>query len=391
MTACVKQTVRFCSFCLIVALGVGSGTQAADERSDKLRGLRLGSDVARFRIEAPTKALLDSIAESYEIVGRSGQVFDFYVPIAKAKDIERRIPGARVVLEHQSDGDIHRSFSPFDGLFGSKDYRTYETVQADVAALAKANPNYARLTSYGKSQDGKPLLLLELSDNPGKIEPGEPRLLITAATHGDEQITTETLLLFLEELLGKLATDPQTKTLLDNHQLFFIPVVNPDGYAKQERYDHGIDPNRVYPWPERPDAGKSLASIDALKALFEREKFQGSIDLHAFGEMVMYPWAYTGDPLSNAPARTAFDELTTAMAGPLGYRHGQISRTIYIAKGSSADYYFWKFGTLAVAVELGHQKMPPKREFAAYLSHTRTLILTFIEHFSGANLFATLE
>ncbi len=43
------------------------------------------------------------------------------------------------------------------------------------------------------------------------------------------------------------------------------------------------------------------------------------------------------------------------MAAHNGFEFGQISKIIYVAKGSSADYYYWKFGTKSLGIELSQE------------------------------------
>ena len=79
------------------------------------------------------------------------------------------------------------------------------------------------------------------------------------------------------------------------------------------------------------------------------------------------------------------ENLTTLMAKENGYVHGPIATTIYVAKGSSSDYYFWKHNTVSVAMELGRSKAPPVGEISASVDETRESVWRFLEHFAGKN------
>ncbi len=48
------------------------------------------------------------------------------------------------------------------------------------------------------------------------------------------------------------------------------------------------------------------------------------------------------------------DMVAAKMASTNGYAYGAIASTIYIAKGSSADYHYWKTKSLSLAVEMGN-------------------------------------
>jgi hypothetical protein len=99
------------------------------------------------------------------------------------------------------------------------------------------------------------------------------------------------------------------------------------------------------------------------------------MDIHSSGAMIMYPWAYTMEPITSVDQKE-FHELTRQMSSFNGYRYGQISKVIYIAKGSSADYYYWKNKTAAIAIEVGSSSI------TGALSELKDSIWAFIEHFN---------
>jgi hypothetical protein len=70
------------------------------------------------------------------------------------------------------------------------------------------------------------------------------------------------------------------------------------------------------------------------------------------------------------------------MAKDNQYKAGQISTTIYVAEGSSADYFYWKSGTKAVAVEIGKEKIPHWNKIPAITNEAREMIWTFLEYFN---------
>lgn len=207
----------------------------------------------------------------------------------------------------------------------------------------------------------------------------EPELMITSATHGDEIITTEVVLGLIEKLMTGYGTDARLTKMINEHELYFIPVVNADGFIKRARYDHGQDPNRSYPYPEAPHV-ESTPSIKALLQFFHSRNFVGSLDFHAYGELTMYPWAYTYDSVAKKD-KEIFESLAKKMAATNGYTHGPISDVIYVAKGSSADYYYWSKQTIAFAVEVGNSKSPYPHEIPNYINEQVESTWIFIEHF----------
>ena len=155
--------------------------------------------------------------------------------------------------------------------------------------------------------------------------------------------------------------------------------MNPDGYVRVGRYDNGRDPNRSYPYPEN-ETQKPTASIAGVIDFFKTHNVIGSIDFHASGELVMYPWAYTRSPV-DADSAARFHKLTADMAATNRYTYGPISEVIYIAPGSSADYYFWKKHAISLGIEIGDSKVPDPTQFPTYFQSQAESTWRFIESF----------
>jgi hypothetical protein len=113
---------------------------------------------------------------------------------------------------------------------------------------------------------------------------------------------------------------------------------------------------------------------------FGAHKIAGSVDMHAYGRLAMYPWGYT----RTAPAvsdEKEFKDIVEKMSHQNNYRAGQISTTIYIAEGNSADYFYWKNKTRAIDVEIADDKMPDTPTIPAIVEESREMMWNFIEHF----------
>jgi len=184
----------------------------------------------------------------------------------------------------------------------------------------------------------------------------------------------------VKELLAGQGRNTRLSRMVTDHELWVLPMVNPQGYSRRTRYAGGFtDPNRDYPYPDDPNV-QSVDCIDLLRKFFHAHDFKGSLDVHAYGKMVMYPWAYTERAPESADVLD-FDHLVNSMAEQNGYAAGQISQVIYVAKGSSADYYYWKNRTKAIAVELGTSKVPPISRVPAVVDEAREMVWRFIENF----------
>jgi hypothetical protein len=85
--------------------------------------------------------------------------------------------------------------------------------------------------------------------------------------------------------------------------------------------------------------------------------------------------------LEDSNDRMTFDTLADKLAEGNGYAHGPIATTIYVAKGSSADYYYWKHKTTAFAVELTTNKAPAVSQIPNVVNEAREMTWGFLEHF----------
>lgn len=324
-----------------------------------------------FTVENLDDAVMQQVARRFEVIRREGARYTVLVPSDSVSAFLNLAPEARLVAEENNLEDDPEYFAG---------YRDIAEVEATLKKFASEHPDIARLETYGQSREGRPLYVLKISDNVALDEADEPRLLLDAATHGDEIITTEVLLRLLEEMVNGYGTDARLSAMVDKAAIYFVPVINPDGFAKRNRYAEGVDPNRQYPYPENPNR-RPIGIIQSIMDLVAKHQFKGSIDFHAYGEMVMYPWAYTHNPIDDVNHRAELANLTNRMAELNRYAAGPIADVIYIAEGSSADYYYWKHQTRAIAVEMGHSKSPSSTQIPGMVNDVREMTWRFVEHF----------
>lgn len=340
----------------------------------------------RISHENLSESQILEINKLFEIKKIDGQGLDLFIPAAKIKELLRIAPKAQLLQRNwtqtirsalQNAGPAAPSVVP-RSLMGPITYHTIEQVQSLLKQLAQNRPDIVQYFEYGKSKEGLPLMGIKISDNPNADE-SEPELMFTASTHGDEIITTEILLGLIDRLQMGYGRDSRITDMIDNHELFFIPVVNADGFKKQFRYDDGRDPNRSYPSVENPE-NSPTPSIAPLIDFFHSREIKGSIDYHSSGSLIMFPWAYTFD-LIDQPYFDEFKRITSSMAATNNYVYGPISQVIYIAKGSSADYYFWQKKTLSLGIEVGTQDVPQIVDIPSYTHEQAEALWRFIENF----------
>lgn len=314
---------------------------------------------------------LEKISLSFEIKEKNTSGYLVYVLKEKLSLFTKLAPKAKLI-----SNDINFELKQKGVPAG---YHSFADVKKFSKEMTVRFPKLVKEVSYGKSKNELPLFSIKIT-NQDSTNTSKKKLMITSATHGDELITVEVLMALTRELIEGYKSNPRFKNILDNVELHIILVVNPEGYTRRSRYAGGIDPNRQYPWPGHPNRRTPVPAIDAIMKFFKVKNFDGSMDIHASGKMVMFPWGYTRD-LINGADHKVFDDLTKNMAIDNRYKHGPISRVIYVAKGSSADFYYEHNGALAVAIELTTTKVPRASRIPAVIKEAREMLLKYYEHF----------
>ena len=258
-----------------------------------------------------------------------------------------------------------------------KEYSAYNfsSMEQKVKQLALQFPSLATLQTYGRSTQGRPEYVMVI-DNPAIATP-KKQVMITAATHGNETATVDVALGLMELLLKGNGVDSRITSMLSNHTVYIVPAVCVDSYVAETREADGRDPNRDYPYPEQ-QVRSPVTCIKQIMNFVETHQIAGTLDFHDAASMIFFPWAYTYDPIPE-PDYTKLDTLTTKMAAHNGFEHGQIAETIYIAPGSSADYYYWKHHATATAIELSHNKAASGPNYNDLVDEVTDATWTFIE------------
>ena len=237
------------------------------------------------------------------------------------------------------------------------------------------------LVEYGRSVQDRPLLVARLPCTAGKfqresVEGASPRLLVSAGIHGPEYVGPALML----ELLARAGGWPPLQALRARAELWVVPCLNPDGYARVWQRQgrgrmaelrpnaRGVDLNRNFPLPvgkrrrRLPGAGSSRPGAAtyvgasplsepesaALAALVARCRFAAAINGHCFmGRLIP---AHVED----AASFEGYRDLCRAFAAAQpGRRYGRLhSRRFDTFTGELEDFQHHHHGTWAVCLEI---------------------------------------
>ncbi|MFN2439623.1 MAG: M14 family zinc carboxypeptidase, partial [Chitinophagaceae bacterium] len=102
-------------------------------------------------------------------------------------------------------------------------------LNAQFDDMVASYPGLVTKTSIGNTLQGRPIYVIKISDNAINDE-NEPEILYTGMHHSREGMSMMNLIFYMRFLLENYATNTDIKNIVDSRELFFIPVVNVDGF-----------------------------------------------------------------------------------------------------------------------------------------------------------------
>jgi len=256
-----------------------------------------------------------------------------------------------VVLENMRDAV--RSLSRAD----RGEYHSYSELTADMASWASTYPTITELVSIGTSVEGRELWAMKITDNPG-VEEAEPEIQWIGAHHGDETISSEVCYYMIEYLLENYGTDDQVTWLVNEREIWILPMFNPDGFENGSRYNgNGTDLNRNYLCPCGCNSGSSMSEPEtqALQSFDVGRNPVTSLQFHSGAVYVNYLWDYTYDP-------TPDEAMLITISDGYGDRSGlpvTNGADWYIVHGSCQDWCYDQRGEIATTIEVSTTQDPP--------------------------------
>ena len=240
---------------------------------------------------------------------------------------------------------------------------------------------------------------VKISDNPNTSE-GEPQILYSAIHHAREPASLSQLIFYMWYLLENYDSNPEIQNIVNNTELYFVPVVNPDGYLYNEKTDpngggywrknrkngHGVDNNRNYDYyingnPNDGVWGGEGTSSDtssevyagtgpfsevenqAMKWFVENHDFVMAFNNHTYGDLLLFPYGFTDN--FPTPENALFEGISAELVSKNGFNN-IISSGLYPAAGDSDDFMYGTIGThnkiYAFTPEIGDSFWPPSNQ-----------------------------
>ncbi len=271
------------------------------------------------------------------------------------KTIEQMGFSYRVLRDLEVDRAHWMSIKGKDGWHSYAQYLTH------FDSLATAYPNIAKLDTIGFTSDAShwPILCLKVSDNPQEQE-FEPEIRYVGVHHGNEQVSGEVLYRYATYLLENYGTDPDVTWLVNNREIYIIPVLNPYGYEHDtRRNENSVDLNRDYGYMwDGSGSSSEPYSQPETQYIYEHSQlhnFTVSLTYHSGAFYVNYPWNYTPVRLPDTPF---LYDISAAYADSTGYPLTE-GYEWYQTRGDLNDYSYGIDSDLDVTIELYNPYDPP--------------------------------
>jgi len=260
-------------------------------------------------------------------------------------------------------------------VFDINNFNTLEDIYEWLQTTANNCPQAisCQVYSVGNSHEGRPILIFHIS----RPVAGRKAYWIDATIHAREWIATATALKLIDHFA--MRRDGTAVRLTDTYDWYFMPVLNPDGYA----WTHASD--RLWRKNRRPNTGSPCAGTDLNRnfdynwghdgvshlpcgetycgpnAASEPETvvvqnemkrvgptLEALITMHSYGNLWMFPWGNTVNFAGQTCERTSdhaeLMRVANAAANAVqatyntNWQRGNSCEVIYATTGGTTDY-----------------------------------------------------
>lgn len=350
-TAAVGLSLCACVLALAGAAGAAAGAE----------------EIHMVRVQIESKAQFVDILEHHMDIAyiEPGEYVEI---VAKQDDIDYLAGrGYEVIMQTKNLSSFYadRATAYYGG------FKTFAEIEAYMNTVHADHPTITTAPfSIGTTLEGRNIWAIKLSDNPG-VDETEPEVLYTGVHHAREPISAELLLYTLDHLTDNYGSDPDVDDIVDGRELYFVPVLNPDGYVYNEttnpsgggmwrknRKDngdgtHGVDPNRNYgyQWGYDDIGSSPVTSAEDyrgtgpfselenqhIRDLIESREFSIIMNYHSHGNLLLYPWGYD---ILYTPDQLYFEAIADSATSFNGYTP-ELGWGLYPVNGDADD---WGYG-----------------------------------------------
>ncbi|SEG93106.1 Immune inhibitor A peptidase M6 [Thermomonospora echinospora] len=303
----------------------------------------------------------------------------------QARELAKR--GVKLTLKKiEGKTAAQRSAAAQEKVF--RPYSGEGNIREELLQVAKDHPDIAKTVDIGRSLQGKPITAVRVSKGVAKLKDRQrPAVVYQATQHAREWITPEMVRRLLHHYVDGYGTNAELTRIVDTTDLWFVPVVNVDGYDHTFTDDNrlwrknlrdndgdgqitgqdGVDLNRNFPYKWGYDnegssdvrtsetyRGASPGSEPETQAqikLYERVRPTYAINWHSAAQLLLYGVGWQAlTPSPDDLIHTAIVGDTDNPAVP-GYIP-QLGAQLYTTNGETDGHMENSFGTLTQTPEM---------------------------------------
>ena len=284
---------------------------------------------------------------------------------------------------------IERDF-PLGSMLGN--YTLLEAI-AQMDTLRNMYSDFvSEKDSIGTSIEGRTIWAFKVSDYPS-VDEDEPEVLYTGLTHAREPVSMMNLFFFVRWLCENYSSDPTAEFLVNLREMWFVPIINPDGYVYNETIapngggmhrknrrpnpdnsncnngtQQGIDLNRNYSYNWGADnsgsSGNPCSAVyrgasafsepetEAISNFILARQFKNVLHYHTYSNVLIHSWGDGTFP--DEPDLSTLREIGAEMTRENGYEVGTGTETIgYGVNGDAVDWTYGTAGLISYTPEVG--------------------------------------
>ena len=248
-------------------------------------------------------------------------------------------------------------------------YYTYSEVVLELDSMRMLYPGLITAKmNIGTTHEARTIWAVKISDNADVNESAtEPAIYFDALHHAREPQAMASLMYFMYWLLENYNTNPEAKHLVDNREIFIVPVANPDGYVynqttnpngggmwRKNRRNNGgcfgVDLNRNYPYGwgydngssnnpcsdtyRGPSAGSEPES-QAIRNFILPKQPKIGFSVHSVAGRYLNPYGYTDTSI----AYEIYSEFSSDFSSENDYLYGTVKEMLnYYSSGTTRDW-----------------------------------------------------
>ncbi|KQK19916.1 carboxypeptidase SOL1 isoform X2 [Brachypodium distachyon] len=274
----------------------------------------------------------------------------------------------------------------------TRGYMSNSELENAIQGFGNKCSNVSRIYSIGRSVNGSPLWVIEVSDKPGQKE-AEPAFKFIGNVHGDEPVGREVLMQLAYWLCDNYLKDPLATLIVENMHLHILPTMNPDGFALRRRGNaNNIDLNRDFPdqfFPINDEISFRQPETRAIINWIKQEHFTASASLHGGALVANYPWdgsrdkrkQYYGCPddktfryMASVYSQSHYNmSLSKEFKG--GITNGALWYPIY---GGMQDWNYIHGGCFELTLEISDLKWPKASELLVIWEQNKMSMLNLV-------------